>query len=144
MKLSGVDEGNSVHLLHTQTFLYLDDHLVSVDKAAEELDVAVLGQLAEVAVRHVAVLVVALHAAPAARRVLKVVLLMTSRLNMVFHSYPLEPHFGLIYSEDVINDGSLLGYGHGYRAQLLVVGRRRLVPPVGERRWRLLRRRSKH
>ena len=42
-------------------------HLVSVDEAAEELDVAVLGQLAEVAVRHVAVLVVALHAAPAAR-----------------------------------------------------------------------------
>ena len=42
-------------------------HLVSVDEAAEEIDVAVLGQLAEVAVRHVAVLVVALDAAPAAR-----------------------------------------------------------------------------
>ena len=45
----------------------MDDHLVSVDEAAEEIDVAVLGHLAEVSVRHVAVLVVALHAATAAR-----------------------------------------------------------------------------
>ena len=62
-------------------------HLMSIDEAAEELDVAVLGQLAEVAVRHVAVLVVALHPATAARRVLRVHPFMTSTLNTTSSSH---------------------------------------------------------